>query len=125
MVARVQMRGERGLVLAAQDLGHTARKAPEHLVRGVDHKPISLQIGGFRRPGLLFAHSRLLSKSLPSMSGPRRGPFSAPGAGPALAFPLPPTPIAGARGPPLPARRRCCAPSLGGTLLPPAPARRS
>src|SRR6266851_2729 len=134
-VAGIQVRGERGLVLAAQDLGHTARKAAEHLVRGVDHKPITLQIRGFRRPRLLLTHSSPLehapcarpapSKSLPSMSGPQRGLFSAPGAGPALAVPLLPIPIGGDRALPLPARLRCCAPVLAETLPPPAPARRS
>src|SRR5712691_7310886 len=122
VVAGVQVGGERGLVLAAQDLGHTARQAAQNLVRGVDHKPITLQIRGFRRPRLLLTHSSPLehapcarpapSKSLPSMSDPPRGPFSAPTADLALAAPPP-------------AHPRCCGPGLGGTLPPPAPARRN
>src|SRR5437879_7495443 len=125
MVAGVQVRGERGLVLAAQDFGHAARQAAEDLVRGIDHKPITLQIRGFRRPRLLLAHFKLLSKSLPSRSAPREGLFSAPGAGLWLGAPRPPTAVACALGPPPPARLRCRAPGLGGIPRPPAPARRS
>src|SRR6267378_209902 len=55
VVACVEVRRERGLVLAPQDLRHRARKAAEDLVRGIDHKPITLQVRGFRRPRLLLA----------------------------------------------------------------------
>src|ERR1700730_10787353 len=56
VVASVQVRRERGLVLAPQDLGHAARETAEYLIRGINHEPITLQVSGFRRPGLLFAH---------------------------------------------------------------------
>src|SRR5438105_8691591 len=65
MVAAVQVRRERRLVLAAQDLGHAARKTAQYLVRGIDHKPLALQIRGFRRPGLLFTHLSY-SRALPA-----------------------------------------------------------
>src|SRR5437879_5179292 len=126
VVAGVQVRGERRLVLAAQDLGHAARKAAEDLVRGIDHKPIALQVRGFRRPRFLLAHLfKSLSKSLPSRSGPLRGLFSAPGAGLWPAAPPPPIAEACALCPPPPARPRSRAQGLGGILRPPAPARRS
>src|SRR5438309_3141028 len=126
MVAGVQVRGERGLVLAAQDLGHAARQAAEHLVRGIDHKPIALQVRGFRRPRFLLAHLfKSLSKSLPSKSGPRRGLFSAPSAGLWPAAPPPPIAEACALCPPPPPPPRCRAQGPGRILRPPAPARRS
>ena len=40
--------------------------AAEHLIRGVDHKPIALQIRRLCRPGLLLCQFEFLSKSLPS-----------------------------------------------------------
>src|SRR5712692_1358826 len=94
VVARVEVGRECGLVLAAEDLRDGAGKAAQNLIRGIDHEPIAFKIFGFRRPRLLFAHTlpsnapcarpagfclltRLPSKSLPSMSGPPAGPFSA------------------------------------------------
>src|SRR5256885_8690530 len=66
VIAAVQMRRERRLVLAAQHLGHTGRKAAEYLIRGVHHEPVRvLQVSGFRRPGLVFAQFGSFSKSLP------------------------------------------------------------
>src|SRR5690242_5510171 len=58
MVPGVQVRGVRGLVLATQDRGHTAGQAAEHLVCRIDDIPVTLQICGFRRPRLLFAHHK-------------------------------------------------------------------
>src|SRR5437660_11440527 len=81
VVACVQVRREGGLVLATQDLGHTARKAAEDLVSGIDHEPIALQIRRFRRPRLLLCQLRSFSKSLPSGSSPPLAQFSAPSAG--------------------------------------------
>src|SRR5260370_21787461 len=125
VVAGVQVRREGGLVLATQDLGHAARQAAQNLIRGIDHNPIPLQIRGFRRPRFLLTQFRLLSKSLPPMSGPPREPFWAPGADLVLSAPRPPTPDAADLGPPPPAHRRCCAPGLARTLRRPAPARRN
>src|SRR6266851_849403 len=69
--------------------------------------------------------TRSPSKSLPSTSGPRRGPSLAPGSDLSLAALRPPTPVACALAPPPPARRRCCVPGLGEILPPPTPARRN
>src|SRR6202049_1278676 len=68
---------------------------------------------------------RFLSKSLPSVSGPLRGPFLPPTADLALVILDPPIRAAAVLGPPQPALRRCCGPGLGGNLLPPAPAPRN
>src|SRR5713101_2086070 len=117
VVAGVQVRREGGLVLATQDLGHAARQAAQNLIRGIDHKPIALQIRGFRRPRFLLTQFRLLSKSLPSRSGPPREPFWAPG-------------LARTLRPPVPARRNRLVgpPSRSACLAPlrrPAPRRSS
>src|SRR5438046_979909 len=66
VVAAVEVRRERRLVLAAQHLGYARSKAAENLIRGVNHEPVRvLQVGGFRRPGLVFAQFGSFSKSLP------------------------------------------------------------
>src|SRR2546427_249220 len=120
VVAGVEVRRERGLVLAAQDCRHARGKAAEHLVRRIHDKPLTLQIRGFRRPRLLFAH-RFLSKSLPSTSAHRREPCGAPCGGPPPAGPPPPPPARAPPRPPPPPRRPWTAPPPAASTPPPPP----
>src|SRR5439155_7069077 len=125
VIASVQVRRERGLVLASKDLGDRASKAAEDLVGCVNNKPIALQIRRFCRPGLLLAQSRSFSKSLPPVSGPPRARFGPPGAGREPSAPRQPTREVCGRVLRRPAHQRCCAPGREESPPPPAPARRS
>ena len=56
VVARIDVRREFGLVLAAQTSGNFGGKAAEHLVTAVDHVPVALDFERLGRKGLHYFH---------------------------------------------------------------------